>query len=127
MHRLLTIIAGISIALIGLSVSLVVFAFVALFGSVAFIYYWWKTREIRALMKAHIEERQRAANPGSMNDTGGIVIEGEWQSDAAKPQTNPQAKPTALSNPNKSSEEKVGAGRTAGAAPAGEDLSRSGR
>lgn len=81
MPRFLTIVAGILTLLIGLSVSLVVFAFIALFGSVAFAYYWWKTREIRRLMKAHIEQRMRQQQQGPENGEG-IVIEGEWQSDA---------------------------------------------
>ncbi len=81
MPRFLTIVAGILTLLIGLSVSLVVFAFIALFGSIAFAYYWWKTREIRRLMKAHIEQRMRQQQHGAENSEG-IIIEGEWQSDA---------------------------------------------
>lgn len=81
MPRFLTIVAGILTLLIGLSVSLVVFAFIALFGSVAFAYYWWKTREIRRLMKEHIEQRLRQQQRGTENSEG-IVIDGEWQSDA---------------------------------------------
>lgn len=81
MPRFLTIVAGILTLLIGLSVSLVVFAFIALFGSVAFAYYWWKTREIRRLMKEHIEQRLRQQQHGTENSEG-VIIEGEWQSDA---------------------------------------------
>lgn len=100
MPRFLTITAGIVLILVGLSVSLVVFAFIALFGSVAFIYYWWKTREIRRLMKEHIEERMRQTQ--GMESSDGIIIEGEWQSDvhgmaSSHPTTPPESLPSAAS------------------------------
>lgn len=86
MLRFLTIAAGLLTLLIGFGVSLVVFAFIAVFGSIAFAYYWWKTREIRRLMKAHIEERLRQQQHGAENSEG-IVIEGEWRSDARETAT----------------------------------------
>lgn len=61
--KLLTIVTGAFLLVVGLMFSLVVFAVAAVLASVVLAYLWWKTRDLRRQMREH--------------PRGGRVIDGE--------------------------------------------------
>jgi hypothetical protein len=94
LQRALTLIAGLIVAVVALSISVVAVALLAVVGSLVFAYYWWKTRDLRRELKARIEAAQaaRAAGVDSAAQNG-MIIEGEWQRDG-EPVSSTVAPPT---------------------------------
>ncbi len=82
LQRALTLIAGLVVTVVALSISIVAVALLAVVGSMVFAYYWWKTRDLRRELKSRIEAAQaaRAAGVDSAAQNG-MIIEGEWQRD----------------------------------------------
>ncbi len=66
MKKLVTLISGVVLLLLGLMFSVVVLVGVVVVGLLVLGYLWWKTREIRRVMREAPVNRQ-----------GGDVIEGE--------------------------------------------------
>ena len=85
LQRALTLIAGLIVAVVALSISIVAVALLAVVGSLVFGYYWWKTRDLRRELKARIEAAQAAGAARAAGTDGtaqnGMIIEGEWQRD----------------------------------------------
>jgi hypothetical protein len=77
MRQLFTLAATLITIAIGLSISLVAFAVLALLGSIVGVYFWWKTRALRRHLKQHLDAHTRSQKP--MDEHHGTVIEGEWQ------------------------------------------------
>ena len=77
MRQLFTIAATVITIAIGLSVSLVAFAVLAFLGSIAGVYFWWKTRELRSQIKQHLDAHMRSQKP--VDEHRGAIVEGEWQ------------------------------------------------
>jgi ABC-type bacteriocin/lantibiotic exporter with double-glycine peptidase domain len=69
--KLLALIFGAILLVLGFMFSLVILAVAAVVGLVAFGYFWWKTRELRRILR----EQQAAA--ASARPAGGEVFEGE--------------------------------------------------
>jgi hypothetical protein len=78
--QVLTVIAGVIALGAALMFSLAFFSIVAVAGLILWLYLWWKTRELRRLMR---EQAARQMNGQSSDtqafgpDSGGEVIEGE--------------------------------------------------
>ncbi len=72
MENLLRWIAGLATLFLAFTFSLVVFAIVAVVGSLALIWFWWKTRALRSQLKA---QRDNVVDP--TDATAGQVYEGE--------------------------------------------------
>jgi ABC-type siderophore export system fused ATPase/permease subunit len=77
LQRALTLILGLLVAIVGLSISLLAVALLAVVGAVVFAYYWWKTRDLRRAIQAQMEEA-RASQTTEHSDTG-VIVDGEWQ------------------------------------------------
>ncbi len=92
MRQLFTIAATVITIAIGLSVSLVAFAVLALLGSIAGVYFWWKTRELRRHIKQHLDAHTRSQK--TMDENHGTVIEGEWQNEVPAESTPSNASTT---------------------------------
>jgi hypothetical protein len=69
LQKLLTFIAGIALLAVGLMFSAVVVVVGVVIGLMVWGYLWWKTREVRRVM--------REARPGTYRHAGGDIIEGE--------------------------------------------------
>jgi hypothetical protein len=69
LNKLLALIVGATLLILGFMFSVVVLAVVAVLGVIGFGYFWWKTR---ALRKA-IRERP----PAAVFDEGQVIIDGE--------------------------------------------------
>ena len=79
--QILTAIVG-ALVLVGfLMFGLVVLAILAVAGVILWLYFWWKTRELRKQMRAQVEEQLKAQANGeagcSTEAPAGDVIEGE--------------------------------------------------
>ena len=94
MRQLLTIAATVITIVIGLSVSLVAFAVLAFLGSIAGVYFWWKTRELRSHLKQHIAAHTHSQR--TADEDQGTIIEGEWLHESP-PKPTPES--IALTNP----------------------------
>lgn len=76
--KLVALIVGVGLLVLGFMFSLVILAVVAVAGLAAWGWFWWKTRELRQALR-----EQAAAGPGARETasararTGGTVIEGE--------------------------------------------------
>ena len=69
LSKLLALIIGATLLVLGFMVSVVVLAIVAILGVIGFGYFWWKTRALRKAMR----ERPRATG----FDEGQVIIDGE--------------------------------------------------
>ena len=78
--RALAVIGGVLVLAVSLMFGLVVFAVLALVVLCLWGYVWWKTRELRKVMRESLEAQQRAAANGMDTpapESNGEVIEGE--------------------------------------------------
>ena len=79
--QLLTAIASIALLIGAFMFSLVFFAVIAVAGVILWIYFWWKTRAIRAHMRQQMEQQARGQGPVSTPPASapasGEIIEGE--------------------------------------------------
>ena len=84
MRQLATLLITLITLAVGLSISLVVFAVLAMLGSIAGLYFWWKTRALRKHLKEHIEAHTRARQAADGTPNGGAIIEGEWRDESGQ-------------------------------------------
>lgn len=72
--KLLTLLASVVLLIVGLMFSVLFLAVVAAVGLVVWGYFWWKTRELRKVMR-----QQQPGEPFSSSGTGGggHVVDGE--------------------------------------------------
>jgi hypothetical protein len=71
--KLLTLLASVVLLIVGLMFSVLFLAVVAAVGLVVWGYFWWKTRELRKVMR-----EQQASEPFGSSGTGsGHVVDGE--------------------------------------------------
>lgn len=78
--RALAVIGGVLVLAVSLMFGLVVFAVLAVVVLCLWGYVWWKTRELRKVMRESLEAQQRAAANGmdtAAPESNGEVIEGE--------------------------------------------------
>jgi membrane protein implicated in regulation of membrane protease activity len=78
--RIAAVIVGLLLLAAGFMFSLVVFAVLAVVGLVLGVYFWWKTRAIRKMMREQAADPLRAqppVPPPAATGSGGQVIEGE--------------------------------------------------
>lgn len=77
----LTIIASVVLLVGAFMFSLVFFAVIAVAGLILWIYFWWKTRAIRAHMRKQMEQQASGQGPDfkpqASESASGDVIEGE--------------------------------------------------
>ena len=69
LQKLLALMVGAVLLVLGFMFSVVVLAIVAVLGLIGFGYFWWKTRALRKAMR----ERPQAA----VFDQGQVIIDGE--------------------------------------------------
>ncbi len=69
LSKLLALIVGATLLILGFMFSVVVLAVVAVLGVIGFGYFWWKTRALRKAM--------RERPPTAVFDEGQIIIDGE--------------------------------------------------
>ena len=79
---------GLAALVFGLMFSFVFFAFAAVIGLPVFVWLWWKTRQLRKLMRTaqnpgYTPEQGRSADPGG-TVIEGEVISAEWQDRAGR-------------------------------------------
>jgi HAMP domain-containing protein len=72
-QKLLSIIVGVGLLALGLMFSAVILVAGVVIGLIAWGYLWWRTRELRRVMR----EAQATAAQASPPPAGGDVIEGE--------------------------------------------------
>jgi hypothetical protein len=71
--KLLTLLASVVVLIVGLMFSVLFLAVVAAVGLVVWGYFWWKTRELRKVMR-----EQQPGEPFGRSGTGsGYVVDGE--------------------------------------------------
>ena len=78
--RALAVIGGVLVLAVSLMFGLVVFAVLAVVVLCLWGYVWWKTRELRKVMRESLEAQQRAAESAmdrGAPESNGEVIEGE--------------------------------------------------
>ena len=78
--RVLTVIVGLLALAAAFMFSLVVFAVLAVAGLLFWLYFWWKTRELRRQMREQLENQMNAPGfdvPPTGPVSDGEVIEGE--------------------------------------------------
>ena len=71
--KLLTLLASVALLIVGLMFSVLFLAVVAAVGLVVWGYFWWKTRELRKVMR----EQQQGKPFGSSATGSGHVVDGE--------------------------------------------------
>ena len=69
LQKLLALIVGATLLILGFMFSVVVLAIVAVLGVIGFGYFWWKTRALRKAM--------RERPPATAFDEGQVIIDGE--------------------------------------------------
>jgi ABC-type bacteriocin/lantibiotic exporter with double-glycine peptidase domain len=69
--QLFALLGGAILLVLGFMFSMVVLAIAAVIGLVAFGYFWWKTRELRKVL------REQQATAATTRPAGGEVFEGE--------------------------------------------------
>jgi len=78
--QILTLIVGVIVLGLSLMFSLVVFAVIAVVGLILWLYFMWRTREVRKQMRDQFEAQMKAPTPDAQSrETAvtGDVIEGE--------------------------------------------------
>jgi membrane protein implicated in regulation of membrane protease activity len=70
--KLVALLVGAGLLVLGFMFSVVLLAIVAFIGSIAFAYFWWKTR---ALRKAVREQRQPESHTGDVIEGEAVVVE----------------------------------------------------
>lgn len=80
--QVLTVIVGTVSIAVAVMFSMVFLAVVAIAGLVIWLYFWWKTRAVRAQLRQQMEAQSRARGPEdsderSASSTAGDIIEGE--------------------------------------------------
>lgn len=70
--KLVALIAGATLLVLGFMFSLVLLAVVAAVGVCVWLYLWWKTRELRRVLR-----EQQAGHAAGPAETDGQIIEGE--------------------------------------------------
>jgi len=77
----LTIIASVVLLIGAFMFSLVFFAVIAVAGLILWLYFWWKTRAIRAHMREQMEQQASGQGqdfkPRASESASGDIIEGE--------------------------------------------------
>lgn len=76
LKKLLTLVSGVVVLVLGLMFSVVVLIAVVVIGLMVWGYLWWKTRELRRAMREATVD-QRGGGGASGSESGGAVIEGE--------------------------------------------------
>lgn len=95
LEKVLTVLVGSLVLVAAFMFSLVILAVAVVLGLMIWGYFWWKTREIRQMMREQREQQQ--SQPRQQPAPGGHVIEGEAivveenheQTQATKPQSRP--------------------------------------
>ncbi|MDP2169430.1 MAG: hypothetical protein Q8J96_03315 [Rhodocyclaceae bacterium] len=95
LEKVLTVLVGSLVLVAAFMFSLVILAVAVVLGLMIWGYFWWKTREIRQIMREQREQQQ--SQPRQQPAPGGHVIEGEAivveenheQTQATKPQSRP--------------------------------------
>lgn len=75
LQRVGAIVATVALVLLSLFFGVMLFAVVVSVGLLAWGYFWWKTRELRKVMREQAQAAQAAQ--GSRPPGAGVVIEGE--------------------------------------------------
>lgn len=75
LQKIAAVVVGVIVFGLALTVSVMFLAVVAAVGVVVWGYLWWKTREVRKVMRDAQARAQRSGGRRTTNDT--IVIEGE--------------------------------------------------
>lgn len=79
--RVLTAVASVVLLIGAFMFSLVFFAVIAVAGVILWLYFWWKTRAIRAHLRQQMEQQGRGQAPDSTSPASapasGEIIEGE--------------------------------------------------
>lgn len=79
--QVLTVVAGIAALVVASMFTLVFLAVIAVAGLLFWLYFWWKTRALRAQIRQQLDaQARRAQEPGSTTSeppASGDVIEGE--------------------------------------------------
>ncbi len=78
--RVLGVLVGVLVLAVSLMFGLVVFAVLGVVVLCFWGYFWWKTRELRKVMRETLEAQQRAAEAGmppTASEADAAVIEGE--------------------------------------------------
>ena len=78
--QLFTVVVGAILLGAAFMFSLVFFAVLAISGVILWLYFWWKTRAVRAQMRKQIQEQSRFQESDTQtarSPTTGDVIEGE--------------------------------------------------
>ena len=78
--QLLTVIVGAILLGAAFMFSLVFFAVLAIAGVILWLYFWWKTRAVRAQLRKQMQEparAQQAGEPLAREASAGDIIEGE--------------------------------------------------
>ncbi len=79
--KLLTLLASVVLLIVGLMFSVLFLAVVAAVGLVVWGYFWWKTRELRKVMREQ-QQSEPFGNPGTGSghvvDGEATVVEGEF-------------------------------------------------
>lgn len=73
--KLLALLVGAVLLVLGFMFSLVIFAIVAVVGLVAFGWFWWQTRKLRKVLREQAAQATMAA--GAPSGVDGAIIEGE--------------------------------------------------
>lgn len=69
LQKLLALVVGATLLILGFMFSIVVLAVVAVLGIIGFGYFWWKTRALRKAM--------RERPPAAVFDQEAVIIDGE--------------------------------------------------
>ncbi len=69
LQKLLALLVGATLLILGFMFSVVVLAVVAVLGVIGFGYFWWKTRALRKAM--------RERSPAAVFDEEAVIIDGE--------------------------------------------------
>ncbi len=75
LEKVLTVLVGSLVLVAAFMFSLVILAVAVVLGLMIWGYFWWKTREIRKVMREQREQQQ--SQPRQQPAPGGHVIEGE--------------------------------------------------
>jgi len=75
LEKVLTVLVGSLVLVAAFMFSLVILAVAVVLGLMIWGYFWWKTREIRQIMREQRERQQ--SQPRQQPAPGGHVIEGE--------------------------------------------------
>jgi len=88
LQKLLALLVGTVLLILGFMLSVVVLAVVAVLGVIGFGYFWWKTRDLRKAMREHSEAAIFEENTVIV-DGEARVIEGELLTESKPVQEAP--------------------------------------